>query len=68
MTPRGRAWTIAVAAVVAAGTIATLIAPAPIAEGENIFLVGKPGNVLARDLPGDVYQFMAAKFDAGLSA
>ena len=64
VTPRGRAWTIAVAAVVAAGTIATLIAPAPIAEGENIFLAGKPGDVLARDLPGDVYQFMAAKFDA----
>jgi hypothetical protein len=60
----GRAWALAVAAVAVAATLATLIAPAPIAEGENIFLNGKPGAVLERELPDDVYKFMAAKFDA----
>ena len=61
---RGRAWVLAAGSAAVAAVIATLIAPAPIAEGENIFLAGKPGEVLARELPSDVYSFMAAKFDA----
>lgn len=64
VTPRGRAWVVAVTGVVASATVATLVAPAPIAEGDNIFLVGKPGALLERELPADVYKFMAAKFDA----
>ncbi|MGN6572837.1 MAG: hypothetical protein ACTHLO_15625, partial [Pseudolabrys sp.] len=64
VTLRARAWAIAAGAVVAAAAAATLIAPAPIAEGENVFLGGPRGDVLARDLPADVYKFMAAKFDA----
>src|SRR3569833_2746552 len=64
VTPRGRAWVVAVTGVVASATVAPLVAPAPIAEGDNIFLVGKPGALLERELPADVYKFMAAKFDA----
>jgi hypothetical protein len=63
VTTRGRNWALAVAAVAVAALLPRLIAPAPIAEGENVFLVGKPGNVLERELPPDVYRYMAAKFE-----
>jgi hypothetical protein len=63
VTAWGRAWAIALSAVVAAVVISSLIAPAPIAEGENIFLTGRPGNVLERELPDEVYRYLAAKFD-----
>jgi len=61
---RARAWMLAAGAVAAAAVLATVIAPAPISEGENIFLPGKPNGVLAQQLPSDVYAFMATKFDA----
>ena len=63
VTTRGRNWALAVAAVAVAALLPRLIAPSPIAEGENVFLVGKPGNVLERELPPDVYRYMAAKFE-----
>jgi hypothetical protein len=63
LTRRGGAWIAAIGAVAMAAAVATLIAPAPIVEGDNIFLTGRPGNVLERELPGDVYKFMATKFD-----
>lgn len=63
VTTRGRNWALAVAAVAVAALLPLLIAPAPIAEGENVFLVGKPGNVLERELPPDVYRYMAVKFE-----
>ncbi len=59
-----RRWTIAVACCFVAALLPLLIAPAPIVEGENIFLPGKPGNVLERGLTPDVYNFMRSKFDA----
>jgi hypothetical protein len=57
-------WLIAVIAVLIAALLPLPIAPAPIAQGENVFLPGKPGNVLQQGLPADVYQFMRAEFDA----
>ena len=59
-----RRWTIAIACCLAAALLPLLIAPAPITEGENLFLPGKPGNVLERELPPDVYNFMRSRFDA----
>ena len=59
-----RRWAIAIGCCLGAALLPLLIAPAPITEGENIFLPGKPGNVLERELPRDVYSFMRAKFDA----
>ena len=64
VTTRGRRWLLAVVAVAIAGLLSYVVAPAPIAEGENVFLTGRPDNVLARELPPDVYAYMAAKFDA----
>jgi hypothetical protein len=57
-------WALAVAAVAVAVVLPLLIAPEPIAEGENVFLAGRPANVLARELPPDVYRTMADKFEA----
>ncbi len=59
-----RSWTIAAGAVAVAALLPLLIAPAPIAQGVNAFLPGKPGNVLEKGLPPEVYQFMRAEFDA----
>ena len=59
-----RNWLIAAAAVAVAALLPLLIAPAPIAQGLNAFLPGKPGNVLEKGLPPEVYQFMRAEFDA----
>ncbi len=64
LTLAARNWLIVAAAVAAAALLPLVIAPAPIAQGENVFLPGKPGNVLERGLPGDVYKFMRAEFDA----
>lgn len=61
LVARGRNWLIALAAVVVAGVTAPLVAPPPIAEGENIFLPGS--GVLAKQLPADVHRFMQAEFD-----
>jgi hypothetical protein len=59
-----RRWAIAIACVGAALLLPRLIAPAPIAEGENIFFPGQAGNVLERELPPDVYRSLSSKFDA----
>ena len=64
LSARPHHWLIAAAAVAAAGLLPLVIAPTPIAQGENVFLPGKPGNVLEQGLPGDVYNFMRAEFDA----
>ncbi|MEJ2435163.1 MAG: hypothetical protein P8Y53_19180, partial [Pseudolabrys sp.] len=61
---RRRNWLFAGAAVLVAALLPLIIAPAPIAQGENVFLPGKPGNVLEKGLPADVYRFMRAEFDA----
>jgi hypothetical protein len=61
---RGRLWLVALAAVAIAAALAALLAPAPIAEGENVFLPAKPGNVFEREMPPEVYRFMKAEFDA----
>jgi hypothetical protein len=61
---RPRRWLFAGVAAVAAALLPLAIAPAPIAQGENVFLPGKPGNVLEQGLPADVYSFMRAEFDA----
>lgn len=59
-----RRWAGAIAACAFAALLPHLIAPAPIVEGENVFLPGKPGNVLERGLPKDVYAFLGRAFDA----
>src|SRR3974390_2917128 len=59
-----RRWAVAVVCCLSAALLPLLIAPAPITEGENIFLPGKPGTVLARELPPDVFDFMHSRFDA----
>jgi hypothetical protein len=64
LTSRGRNWLAALTAVAIAALVAPLLSPAPIAEGENVFLPGSPGNVLEKGLPADVHQFMQAEFDA----
>src|SRR3569832_1575244 len=56
ITERARAWALALGAVAVAAVVATLIVPAPIAEGENVFLPGHSDGVLARELPPDVYK------------
>jgi hypothetical protein len=61
---RPSAWVFAVASVLVAALLPLVLAPAPIAEGDNIFLAGEPGNVLERGLPGDVFKLMQAEFDA----
>jgi hypothetical protein len=59
-----RRWLAALAAVAFAALLPLAVAPAPIAQGVNIFLPGKPGNVFERGLPPDVYRFMTTEFDA----
>ena len=61
---RPRAWLLAVAAVLVAASAPLLLLPAPIAEGDNIFLPPEAGNVLEQGLPGDVHRFMRSEFDA----
>jgi len=60
----GRRWLAALAAAAMAVALSFAVLPAPIAQGVNIFLPGKPGNVFERALPADVYSFMGAQFDA----
>jgi hypothetical protein len=64
VTVRRSAWLAAMVAVLIAVLLPLFLAPASIAEGENVFLPGEQGNVLQRQLPSDVYQFMHAEFDA----
>lgn len=64
LTLRLRNWLIAGGAVAAAALLPLLLSPAPIAEGENVFLPNQPGNVFERQLPPDVYKFMKTEFDA----
>jgi hypothetical protein len=59
-----RRWMLAAAACAFAALLPHAIAPPPIVEGDNLFLPGKPGNVLERGLPKDVYAFLSARFDA----
>jgi len=63
LAARGRNWLIALAVVVVATVAAPLVAPPPIAEGDNIFLPGNGDSVLAKELPADVYRFMQEEFD-----
>ncbi len=56
-------WLAAAVAVLIAALLPLLIAPPPIQQGENVFLPGKPGNVLEKGLPPDVYRFMLSAFD-----
>ena len=57
----GRAWLagVAIAAIAVLGQ--ALLSPPRIQEGHNVFL---PGPALERGLPPDVYQHLAAAFDA----
>ena len=64
MIAKPSAWLAAVVAVLIAVLLPPALAPAPIAEGENIFLPAKPGNVFEQKMPPDVYRFMQAEFDA----
>jgi hypothetical protein len=64
VTARAGRWLGAIAIVAGAVVLPLLIAPAPIAQGENVFLPTKPGNVFERKMPPDVYRFMKAEFDA----
>ena len=64
ISARPARWLAAAAAVAAAALLPPLIAPAPIQQGANVFLPTKPGNVFERQMPGDVYRFMKAEFDA----
>src|SRR5438309_1503749 len=50
-----RRWAAAVVCILIAAVLPRFIAPAPITEGENLFLSGKPGNAIERGLPPDVY-------------
>jgi hypothetical protein len=61
---RRSAWFGAGIAALMAVVLPLILAPALIAEGDNMFLPGRPGNALERQLPADVYQFMQAEFDA----
>jgi hypothetical protein len=64
VTLRAAYWLSAIAAVAVAALLPLLLSPSPIAQGENVFLPGRTGNVLERGLPGDVYRFMQSEFDA----
>ena len=46
---RLRNWTPAIAAAAIAVALSSLLAPAPIAEGENVFLPVKQGNVFEKN-------------------
>jgi hypothetical protein len=58
------AWLAAILTVLIAVVLPLTLAPAPIEEGVNVFLPGGPENILERQLPPDVYQFMKMEFDA----
>lgn len=64
LTLRLRNWLAAAAVALIVALLPLAISPAPIAEGENLFLPVKPGNVFERQLPPDVYRFMKIEFDA----
>ncbi|HEY5306104.1 MAG TPA: hypothetical protein VIJ52_05480 [Pseudolabrys sp.] len=64
LTLRLRNWLAAAAVAVVVALLPLVLSPAPIAEGENVFLPVKPGNVFERQLPPDVYRFMKDEFDA----
>lgn len=59
-------WTIAVALVVVAIVAQSHLAPPKIEEGHNVFITDftKPSDALEKQLPADVYRFMASQFDA----
>src|SRR6185437_6710615 len=59
-----RRWIISGLIVLAAIFLPLILQPAPIQEGENVFLAGKPDNALKQGLPPAVYQNMEAAFDA----
>jgi hypothetical protein len=64
VTVRQGAWLAAILAMLIAIVVPLLLAPAPIEEGDNVFLPGGTGNVLEQQLPRDVYQMMKTEFDA----
>ncbi len=63
LTLRLRNWLAAAGVVAVAAFLPLLLAPAPIAEGHNVFLPVKPGNVFEREVPPDVYTYMKSEFD-----
>ncbi|HUL90592.1 MAG TPA: hypothetical protein VLU23_20710 [Pseudolabrys sp.] len=56
-----RAWMAAVAIVVIAALGQAFLSPARVDEGHNVFL---PSAALERQLPSEVYRYMAADFDS----
>jgi hypothetical protein len=64
VTARPRAWLGAAAVVAAVIAAQALLSPPRIEEGHNVFLPGAKGEALRRGLPAEVYQRLAAEFDA----
>ena len=58
------AWLAAIMAVLIAVVLPLMLAPAPIEEGDNVFLPDGAGSIMERQLPPDVYRFMKSEFDA----
>ena len=61
VSARPRAWAAAAAIVVAGAAAQAVLSPPRIEEGHNVFL---PSPALERELPADVYRYMAREFDA----
>ena len=61
----GKRWLLAGAVALVSALATTHFAPPQIEEGENVFLtdVNKPDTVFKRELPPDVFKFMAAQFN-----
>ena len=59
-------WPAALAIAAITITVQIMTAPPPIEEGHNVFVydVTKPKDALERQLPSDVFRFMAVQFDA----
>ena len=64
VSARLSAWLAAIAIVAVAVLGQGLLSPPRIEEGHNVFLPGAQGEVLQRGLPAEVYQHLAAEFDA----
>ena len=64
VSAHGRAWAAALAIVAVAVAGQWVLSPPRIDEGHNMFLPDAAHGALLRGLPGDVYQHMAAEFDA----
>jgi hypothetical protein len=63
ITLRSQRWLMAAACVAAGLIVPFLLAPSPIAQGENVFLPHRSGNIFEQKLPPDVYRFLKSEFD-----